>query len=211
MPRAPRSAPATEGYANVAFPTNRGGAPLLDRNAPPGPARRRRGDAEATAGRARRGGWAVLAAAAAIPLAGPCGTTPSADVQVHGVWMIEDEVAIAVAQCGTGSLCGRIVWLRTPRDDAGHPQRDAMNPDAAQRSRPLCGLPVLDGLLPVPGEPGRWDAGSFYDPRDGRGDGLAATRVSADVLMARVYIGMPFLGVNQTLLRIERATGEGWC
>jgi hypothetical protein len=27
----------------------------------------------------------------------------------------------------------------------------------------------------------------------------------------RVYIGMPFLGVNQTLLRIERASGEGWC
>jgi hypothetical protein len=35
--------------------------------------------------------------------------------------MIEDEVALAVADCGGGSLCGRVVWLRTPRDEAGRP------------------------------------------------------------------------------------------
>jgi uncharacterized protein (DUF2147 family) len=86
-----------------------------------------------------------------------------------------------------------------------------MNPDPALRERPLCGVTVLDGLRPVPDEPGRWTAGSFYDPRDGRTYGLAATHVSADVLVARVYLGMPFLGVNQTLLRIERASGGGWC
>ena len=158
---------------------------------------------------ARRCGWAVTATAALIALAGPCRAAPAADPQ--GVWMIEDEVALAVARCGAGALCGRVVWLRTPRDDAGRPKRDAMNPDAALRDRPLCGVTVLDGLLPVPDEPGRWSAGSFYDPRDGRGYGLAATLVSAEVLVARVYLGMPFLGVNQTLLRVQPASGEGWC
>jgi hypothetical protein len=119
---------------------------------------------------------------------------------------------LAVALCGEGgALCGRIVWLRTPRDGAGRPKRDVMNPDAALRDRPLCGVAVLDGLLPVPDEPGRWSAGSFYDPRDGRGYGLAATLVSADVLVARVHLGLPFLGVDQTLRRVERAGGEGWC
>ncbi len=168
------------------------------------------GGAEATPRKTRRGGWA--AAATVVLLAGPSRAAPAAaDPQVHGVWMIEDEVALAVAPCGGDALCGHIVWLRTPRDDAGRPKRDEMNPDAALRDRPLCGLTVLDGLLPVPDEPGRWSAGSFYDPRDGRTYGLAATLVSADVLVARVYIGMPFLGVNQTLLRIERASGEGWC
>jgi uncharacterized protein (DUF2147 family) len=150
-----------------------------------------------------------MAAAAALVLAGPSRTACAADPQ--GVWMIEGEVAIAVAPCGAGSLCGRGVWLRSPRDGAGRPKRDAMNPDAALRERPLCGLTVLDGLLPVPGKPGRWDAGSFYDPRTGRGYGLVATLTSADVLVARVYVGMPFLGKNQTLLRVPRASGEGWC
>ena len=175
------------------------------------------GGAEAAPQKARRDGWAA-AAAVAFLLAGPDRAAPAADDnraddnrQVQGVWMIEDEVALAVAPCGGDALCGRIVWLRSPRDDAGRPKRDAMNPDAALRDRPLCGVTVLDGLLPVPDEPGRWSAGSFYDPRDGRGYGLAATLVSADVLIARVYLGMPFLGVNQTLLRIERASGEGWC
>lgn len=153
----------------------------------------------------------MLAAVAAFTLAGPSRTAAASDTQVHAVWMIEDEVAIAVANCGGDSLCGRIVWLRTPRDDAGTPKRDEMNPDAALRDRPLCGLTVLDSLLPVPDEPGRWNAGSFYDPRNGRAYGLTATLVSADVLMARVYIGMPFLGVNQALLRVPQASGEGWC
>ncbi|WP_343894533.1 DUF2147 domain-containing protein, partial [Craurococcus roseus] len=151
----------------------------------------------------------------AFLLAAPGRAAPAADdPPVQGVWMIEGEVALAIAPCGDAdgdALCGRIAWLRTPRDDAGRPRRDTMNPDPGLRDRPLCGVAVLDGLLPVPDEPGRWAAGSFYDPRDGRGYGLAATRVSADVLVARVYLGMPFLGVNQTLLRVERASGEGWC
>ena len=159
----------------------------------------------------RRSGWARLTAAAVFLLAGPCRAAPAADHRAHGVWMIEDEVAIAVADCGGDSLCGRIVWLRDARDTAGRPKRDEMNPDAALRDRPLCGLVVLDGLLPVPDEPDKWDAGSFYDPRNGRSFGLLATLASADVLVARVYIGMPFLGLNQTLLRVPQGSGEGWC
>ncbi len=55
----------------------------------------------------------AAAAALAVVLAGPSRTATATDPQ--GVWMIEDEVAIAVADCGGGALCGRVVWLRTPR------------------------------------------------------------------------------------------------
>lgn len=168
-----------------------------------------RGGSAAAPERAWRRGRPGAVAAALIVLAGPGLAAPSADPQ--GVWMVEDEVALAVARCGAGALCGRVVWLRSPRDGAGRPKRDAMNPDAALRGRPLCGLTVLDGLLPVPGEPGRWAAGSFYDPRTGRGYDLMATLASADVLVARVYVGMPFLGKDQTLRRVRRTGGEGWC
>ncbi|MBL6454578.1 DUF2147 domain-containing protein [Belnapia sp. T6] len=125
--------------------------------------------------------------------------------------MVEDDVAIVVTHCGSGSLCGQIAWLRVPLDETGRPKPDLKNPDPALRDRPLCGPTVLDGLLPVPGEPGRWNAGSFYDPQDGRTYGLTATLRSADVLVARIYIGMPFLGSNQTLLRVQRLSGGRWC
>jgi uncharacterized protein (DUF2147 family) len=146
-----------------------------------------------------------------LALTGSSYTTSTSNAQVEGMWMIEDDAAIAVARCGPVSLCGRIAWLRAPHDDTGSPKHDEMNPDAMLRSRPLCGLTVLSGLLPVPDEPDKWSAGSFYDPRDGGNYGLTATLRSADVLVARVYIGMPFLGKNQTLLRVERSGGAGWC
>jgi hypothetical protein len=98
----------------------------------------------------------------------------------------------------------------------GRATRDRKNPDAALRDGPLYCLPVLDRLLPdrllpVPGEPGRWNAGPFYDPWDGRSYGLTATLRSADVMVVRVYVGMPFLGRSQTVLRVQQPGGTGWC
>lgn len=160
---------------------------------------------------AQRRHWANLAFALLFLCAALYRRSAASDGAAEGVWMIEDDVAIVVTPCGQGALCGRIAWLRTPRDDAGHAKQDDRNPDGALRRRPLCGLTVLSGLLPVPDEPGKWNGGSFYDPRDGQSYGLTATLTSADVLVVRVYIGMPFLGSNQTMLRVRRATGEGWC
>ena len=161
--------------------------------------------------KARRSGWVISTTALLLMLAGSCPTVAAPDNPAQGVWMVDEDVAIAVALCGAGSLCGRIAWLRAPSDGTGRPKRDERNPDAALRSRPLCGLTVLNGLVPVPDEPGRWGAGSFYDPRNGRSYGLMATLRSADVLVARVYIGMPFFGQDQTLLRVHRPGGGGWC
>jgi hypothetical protein len=39
----------------------------------------------------------------------------------------------------------------------------------------------------------RWDAGSFDDPRTGRGHGLTATLTYADVLVAHVMPRCPYL------------------
>lgn len=129
-----------------------------------------------------------------------------ADIQ--GVWMIEDEVAVEVAECAGGSLCGRIVWLKTPLDAEGKSKRDQMNPDIELRKRLVCGLVVLDGLRQT--GPAEWAAGALYDPRDGRRYDIAMALKSADVLVARVYVGMRILGKNQTLLRAQGAT-KAWC
>ncbi len=155
--------------------------------------------------------WAALVLAPLLLVDAARPSSAALDGLVQGVWMVEEDVAIAVTHCGNGSLCGRIAWLRVPHDDTGRPKRDANNLDLALRDRPLCGMTVLHGLLPVPGEPGRWASSSFYNPRDGRSYGLTASLRSADVLVARIYVGVPFLGRNQTLLRIQRPHGGGWC
>ena len=80
----------------------------------------------------RRTGWAMAAAAALVLLAGPS-RTASAAADPQGVWMLEGEVAIAVARCGARAPCGRVLWLRTPRDAARRPQRDSVHPAPAPR------------------------------------------------------------------------------
>ena len=51
----------------------------------------------------------------------------------NGVWLIHAKVAVQIFACG-GMLCGRIVWLQHPRDQAGQLVRDLENPDPALRS-----------------------------------------------------------------------------
>lgn len=59
-----------------------------------------------------------------------------------GVWLIDGKVAVQIFDC-SGLLCGRIVWLQTPRDPQGQLNRDRNNPDPALRQRRLCGLTIL--------------------------------------------------------------------
>lgn len=63
--------------------------------------------------------------------------------------MIEDEVAVEIAECAGGSLGGRIAWLKTRRDATGQSKRDQMNPNIEMRKRLVCGLTVLDGRRPT--------------------------------------------------------------
>src|SRR5690349_9493566 len=77
----------------------------------------------------------------AVPRVGVAAGVPT------GVWLIRAKVAVQIFACG-GLLCGRIVWLQHPRDQAGQLVRDLENPDPALRQRPLCGQTILWGLQP---------------------------------------------------------------
>lgn len=83
-----------------------------------------------------------------------------------GVWLTKDADAhVRIAQCG-GALCGTIVWLKDPIDDAtGRPMTDKHNADPAKRNRPVLGIHVMYGMRP--NGPGRW-SGHFYNSDDGR-------------------------------------------
>lgn len=126
----------------------------------------------------------------------------------QGVWLIDTRVAVQIFDCD-GLLCGRILWLRIPRDLRGQLDRDKNNPDPALRQRRLCGLTILWGLHPTGRD--RWGGGWFYNPDDGKTYEVSAELRSPDVLVARIYLGIPLLGKTKTLLRVPHGTSEGWC
>lgn len=125
-----------------------------------------------------------------------------------GVWLFEGKVAIQIYNCRQ-RLCGRILWLQVPRDEAGALAVDKNNPDPALRTRKLCGLTIIRRLKPLGGN--KWDEGTFYNPDDGVTYNVSAQLVSDNKIVAQVYLASPFLGQQKTLTRIVRKTTEGWC
>lgn len=81
---------------------------------------------------------------------------------VTGRWITPDrDSVIEIGNCG-GTVCGRIGRLLKPVQ--GGPATDRNNPDAALRTRPLVGLPILIGFTDAGDE---W-RGRIYDPRAGK-------------------------------------------
>jgi uncharacterized protein (DUF2147 family) len=153
-----------------------------------------------------RVGRVALLVATLVCLAAP-GTAARAAVP-QGVWLIDGKVAVQIFDC-EGLLCGRILWLRIPRDPQGKFVTDKNNPDPALRKRRLCGLTILWGLRST--GPNRWGDGWFYNPDDGRTYSISAKLESPDVIAARIYVGFPLFGETKTLLRVAHGTSAGGC
>jgi uncharacterized protein (DUF2147 family) len=126
----------------------------------------------------------------------------------EGVWLLEGKAAVEILDC-SGSMCGRILWLRIPRNPQGELVRDKKNPDPSLRLRPLCGLTVIGDLRPD--GPGRWKDGWLYNPDEGVKYRITARLVSNDVIVARAYLLLPLFGKTLTLARVPHGRSEGWC
>lgn len=107
-----------------------------------------------------------LLAGTLLAAAGLLALSPAALAQeAAGTWLTEGGKArVRIAPCGS-NLCGHIVWLKEPNDEAGKPKLDAKNADAAKRSRPLVGAPILMGMQRDGGQ--RWK-GEIYNAEDGK-------------------------------------------
>jgi len=147
---------------------------------------------------------APLAAAAAL-FAAPATAQPTVP---QGVWLIDGRAAVQIYDC-SGLMCGRVVWLKVPRNPLGQLDRDKHNPDPALRQRQLCGLTMLRNLRPAGAN--RWSDGWFYNPDDGKTYRVSAELASANVITARIYVGVPLLGQTRTLVRVPHGASAGWC
>ena len=137
--------------------------------------------------------------------------SPSAGASVAippGVWLFDKKVALEVYAC-RDLLCGRILWLKVPRDSAGDLVRNRKNPDPSLRDRELCGLTIVAGLKALGSN--RWGGGRFYNPDDGKTYNAAAELVSDNLIVVRLFERITLLGQDKTLERVTHGTSDGWC
>ena len=149
---------------------------------------------------------AALLLAVLMLLAVPC--TVARAATPDGVWLMDGKVAVQIFTC-SDRLCGRILWLQTPRDVQGVLDRDKHNPDPTLRQRGLCGLTILWNLQPDGSN--RWKDGWFYNPDDGQTYKVTAELTPSDQIMARIYTLLPLLGKTKILQRVLHGTSDGWC
>jgi uncharacterized protein (DUF2147 family) len=121
--------------------------------------------------------------------------------EINGFWLTEDgEAVVEILNCNPPSQrCGRIVWLKKPNGDDGKPLADVHNPDAALRTRPVCNLPVVLGLIEQ--ADGTWDNGRGYDPDDGKKYTVAAEALGPETLAFSGYVGIKLVGRKETWAR----------
>ena len=133
----------------------------------------------------------LLFLSTAAPFAQTAPPPAAGQVEMAGLWYDDTgNGAVEILPCGE-RLCGRIVWLRNPTDKAGQPVTDKLNPEPAQRQRPVCGLQVIGDLKPQRG--GAWDEGWIYDPKEGKSYDVQLTLRARDRLQVLGYIGTKFL------------------
>ncbi len=103
---------------------------------------------------------AAVVASAVLGLAAPALADPI------GTWITANgDSHVRIENCG-GALCGNVVWLKEPNDpETGKPKLDKNNADAAKRSRPLIGVPIV--LSMKPNGAGKW-SGEVYNAEDGK-------------------------------------------
>lgn len=115
---------------------------------------------------------------------------------VFGFWDTQDKDGIIeLYPCGD-KICGRFAWIEQTSNE---PPRDRHNPDAIQRTRPLCQMQFM-GDFTTDGA-NHYSAGWIYSPRHGERFDAELTLLSNDSLLLRGYFLIPVLGDNQTWTR----------
>jgi len=109
--------------------------------------------------------FALLALIFACLLAAPAAYA-QAEADPSGIWLTQaGDAKVKVSKCG-GGICGVIVSLRDPIDQAtGRPATDDKNPNPALARRPMVGLPLFSGMRPT--APNKW-SGQIYNADDGQ-------------------------------------------
>ena len=112
---------------------------------------------------------------------------------LKGMWTSKEkrDSLIEIYDCGE-YLCGRLVSLTDPLDDAGIPKKDLNNQDESLQDRPLAGIEFLTGFT-YEERKSAWHGGRIYNARDGKT--YKSTMVLKDgELDVRGFVGISLFG-----------------
>ncbi|MGI4757157.1 MAG: DUF2147 domain-containing protein [Janthinobacterium lividum] len=113
---------------------------------------------------------------------------------VVGDWREPSGSVIRIAPCGD-ALCATLVVV----SKAASAQVDGNNPDAALRTRPLCGLPIGQGFHGS--DANKAEGGKLYDPKSGKTyKGIMTSE--GDTLLLRGYVGIAAFGRTEKWDRV---------
>lgn len=113
---------------------------------------------------------------------------------VLGDWREPGGSVIRILPCGS-NVCLYLVQLSSQETHTV----DGLNPDPAQRTRPLCNLEIGSGFLLI--APTDAEGGQLYDPKSGR-TYRGLMKAEGDQLQLRGYIGVKAFGRTERWTRI---------
>jgi uncharacterized protein (DUF2147 family) len=128
-------------------------------------------------------------------------TSPALAASPVGVWVTKGGKShVQIYNCGT-KLCGKIIWLKVPKNPDGTDKVDKKNPDQAKRSQKIVGLSILWGFKKD--DDNEWSSGRIYNPQDGDVYKCNMELKDAQTLRVRGYVGVSLFGKTQIWKRVR--------
>ena len=110
---------------------------------------------------------------------------------VTGEWYTSEGASVVeIYKCGD-LYCGRIVWLKNPKNEEGKDKVDIKNPDETRKNRKIMGLEILTGFKYK--DENRWEDGKIYDPKTGK-TYSCKMQLEGNELKIRGYVGFSLFG-----------------
>lgn len=123
---------------------------------------------------------------------------------LKGFWTSKEkrDSLIEIYDCGE-HLCGRLVSLTVPLDDAGIPKKDINNADESLRGRPLAGIEFLSGFT-YDETKAAWKGGRIYNARDGKTYKSSMVFKNGE-LKVRGFVGISLFGETDVWVEVKNS------
>ena len=148
----------------------------------------------------------VVALAALLVAPWTSRTASAASEDLAGRWMVEKKDAIVLIEPQGDRLIGKIVWAKDRDGVRGEDRLDAKNPQPANRTRHVLGLPILTDVPVSPTNDGWHAKGRIYNPKTGKSYPVKMRLDSPNDL--RLRVGGKVIGQTTHWTRVDGSAGS---